>query len=47
VPGQASAGSPGALLNFAFEAVSGFATVGLSLGATAQLVPLGRSSSSC
>jgi trk system potassium uptake protein TrkH len=42
VPGQASAGSPGALLNFAFEAVSAFATVGLSLGATAQLVPLGK-----
>lgn len=42
VPGQAASGSPGALLNFAFEAVSAFATVGLSLGATAQLVPLGK-----
>jgi trk system potassium uptake protein TrkH len=29
-------------MDFAFEAVSAFATVGLSLGATAQLVPLGK-----
>jgi trk system potassium uptake protein TrkH len=40
--GQAFAGNRGALMDFAFEAVSAFATVGLSLGATAQLVPLGK-----
>lgn len=40
--GQALAGNRGGLMDFAFEAVSAFATVGLSLGATAQLVPLGK-----
>jgi trk system potassium uptake protein TrkH len=40
--GQTFAGNRGALMDFAFEAVSAFATVGLSLGATAQLVPLGK-----
>jgi trk system potassium uptake protein TrkH len=40
--GQAYAGSRGALMDFAFEAVSAFATVGLSLGATAHLVPMGK-----
>lgn len=34
--------SRGALLDCAFEAVSAFATVGLSLGLTANLLPLGK-----
>lgn len=34
--------SRGAFLEYAFEAVSAFATVGLSLGATAKLVPAGK-----
>lgn len=34
--------SHGILLEYAFEAVSAFATVGLSLGVTAQLLPLGK-----
>jgi len=42
LPWQTSAGSGGGLLDFAFEGVSAFATVGLSLGATNKLVPLGK-----
>jgi trk system potassium uptake protein TrkH len=34
--------SRGVFMDYAFEAVSAFATVGLSLGATAKLVPLGK-----
>jgi trk system potassium uptake protein TrkH len=34
--------SRGVFLEYTFEAVSAFATVGLSLGATAKLVPAGK-----
>jgi len=34
--------SRGAFLEYTFEAVSAFATVGLSLGVTSQLVPLAK-----
>jgi len=41
-PGVASSHSRGGFLDYTFEAVSAFATVGLSLGATGKLVPLGK-----
>ncbi len=41
-PGVAASHSRGGFLDYTFEAVSAFATVGLSLGATAKLVPLGK-----
>jgi trk system potassium uptake protein TrkH len=41
-PGVAANQSMGGFLNYAFEAVSAFGTVGLSLGATGQLLPLGK-----
>jgi len=40
--GQSFAASHGGFMDYTFEAVSAFATVGLSLGATATLVPLGK-----
>lgn len=40
--GMPAAASRGVFLEYAFEAVSAFATVGLSLGATAKLVPAGK-----
>ena len=40
--GQPFAASHGGFMDYTFEAVSAFATVGLSLGATATLVPLGK-----
>ena len=42
LPWQAAAGSGEGLLDFSFEAVSAFATVGLSLGATGKLTSLGK-----
>lgn len=42
LPWQHSTSSGGGLLDFSFEAVSAFATVGLSLGATGKLTPLGK-----
>lgn len=42
VHGLSATESRNALLDYAFEAVSAFATVGLSLGVTAKLVPLGK-----
>ncbi|PNU21835.1 potassium transporter [Geothermobacter hydrogeniphilus] len=42
VHGLPAAESRNALLDYTFEAVSAFATVGLSLGVTAKLVPLGK-----
>ncbi len=40
--GQSADTSRGAFLEYVFEAVSAFATVGLSLGATEKLQPLGK-----
>ncbi len=42
LPGLAAEASRGAFLEYTFEAVSAFATVGLSLGATGKLLPLGK-----
>jgi trk system potassium uptake protein TrkH len=40
--GMPAAASRGVFLEYTFEAISAFATVGLSLGATAKLVPAGK-----
>jgi trk system potassium uptake protein TrkH len=40
--GLSAGASRGVFIEYTFEAVSAFATVGLSLGATAKLVPLGK-----
>lgn len=40
--GQTYTQSQGGFMDYTFEAVSAFATVGLSLGATTKLVPLGK-----
>ena len=40
--GHSFGDSRGAFMSYVFEAISAFATVGLSLGATAKLVPLGK-----
>lgn len=40
--GVSASASRGVFLEYTFEAVSAFATVGLSLGATAKLVPFGK-----
>jgi trk system potassium uptake protein TrkH len=40
--GLPAAADHGGFLDYAFEAVSAFATVGLSLGVTAKLLPLGK-----
>lgn len=40
--GLSASASRGVFLEYTFEAVSAFATVGLSLGATAKLLPLGK-----
>ncbi len=42
LPGEAFGESRGEFMDYTFEAVSAFATVGLSLGATAKLVPAGK-----
>ncbi len=41
-PGISASHSSGGLLEFAFEAISAFGTVGLSLGGTALLTPMGK-----
>jgi trk system potassium uptake protein TrkH len=41
-PGPATPDNLAAFMVYTFEAVSAFATVGLSIGGTAQLVPLGK-----
>jgi trk system potassium uptake protein TrkH len=40
--GVAARASQGGFMQYTFEAVSAFATVGLSMGATARLLPLGK-----
>ena len=40
--GLSASASRGVFLEYTFEAISAFATVGLSLGATAKLLPLGK-----
>jgi trk/ktr system potassium uptake protein len=42
LPGLSFSASRGVFMDYTFEAISAFATVGLSLGATARLVPAGK-----
>lgn len=42
LPGLSFGASRGVFMDYTFEAISAFATVGLSLGATAKLVPAGK-----